>query len=65
MRLTICRKIAWNSSNCAERERAMMPKLLGRRRILIVEDDWIVAEDMSYMVEELGCSNARWAKNAV
>jgi CheY-like chemotaxis protein len=37
-----------------ERERAVMPELLGRRRILIVEDDWMVAEDMSYMVEELG-----------
>ena len=31
-----------------------MPELLDRRRILIVEDDWIVAQDMSDMVEELG-----------
>ena len=32
----------------------MMGKLLGRRRILIVEDDWMIAMDMSDMVEELG-----------
>jgi hypothetical protein len=25
----------------------MMGKLLGRRRILIVEDDWMIAMDMS------------------
>ena len=32
----------------------MMAELLDRRRILIVEDDWMVAQDMSDMVEELG-----------
>ena len=32
----------------------MMGKLLGRRRILIVEDDWMIAMDMSDIVEELG-----------
>ena len=32
----------------------MIAELLGRRRILIVEDDWVVALDMSDMVEELG-----------
>lgn len=37
-----------------EHERAMMAELLGRRRILIVEDDWLIAQDMSDIVEELG-----------
>ena len=32
----------------------MMAELLGRRRILIVEDDWLIAQDMSDIVEELG-----------
>jgi hypothetical protein len=32
----------------------MMAEQLGRRRILIVEDDWVIAIDMSDLVEELG-----------
>jgi hypothetical protein len=31
-----------------------MTELLGNQRILIVEDDWVVAQDMSDIVEELG-----------
>ena len=31
-----------------------MAELLGGRRILIVEDEWLVAQDMGDMVEELG-----------
>jgi uncharacterized protein YjbJ (UPF0337 family) len=37
----------------------MIAELLGRRRILIVEDDWVVALDMSDMVEELGGGRPR------
>ncbi len=32
----------------------MMAELLDGRRILIVEDDWVIAMDMSDLVEELG-----------
>jgi CheY-like chemotaxis protein len=32
----------------------MMAELLGKQRILIVEDDWVVAQNMSDMIEELG-----------
>ncbi|MGA7383455.1 MAG: hypothetical protein WBW81_01775 [Methylocella sp.] len=31
-----------------------MAELLGGRRILIVEDEWLVAQDMGSMIEELG-----------
>src|SRR5580704_9531354 len=50
--------MAWHADSSFhyryEHERAMMAELLGRRRILIVEDDWLIAQDMSDMVEELG-----------
>jgi CheY-like chemotaxis protein len=50
--------MAWHADSSFhyryEHKRAMMAELLGRRRILIVEDDWVIAQDMSDMVEELG-----------
>jgi CheY-like chemotaxis protein len=42
------------STTCPEHERAMTAELLGKQRILIVEDDWVVAQDTSNMIEELG-----------
>ena len=50
--------MAWHAGSnfhyLPEHERAMMAELLGKQRILIVEDDWVVAQDMSDMIEELG-----------
>lgn len=42
------------STICPEHETAMMAELLGKQRILIVADDWVVAQDMSDTIEELG-----------